>query len=287
MPTYDLHQHLWPEAFVDALRARRSLPLLDGDELVTAAGRFAIDPSANGLERRLRLLDELGIDVAVISLQTTLGLEALAEEERERLEQAWADGVTEIAEGAEGRLLALSPSRSRDGFVGVSVPASALLELDSSEAALREAGDRDGFVFVHPDAGTPAEGRPEWWDWVVGYPARMQAAYLSWLEDGRARLPTTRVLFAILAGGGPFLLERATHEGLAVRSALDPNTYFDVSTNGRRAIELCIETFGVTQIAYGSDVPVVDPQPTLDAVRGFGDAVVNVLQTETPTALLR
>jgi hypothetical protein len=115
----------------------------------------------------------------------------------------------------------------------------------------------------------------------------MQAAYLSWLAHGRARLPSTRVVFAILAGGGPFLLERATHEGLDVRSALDPNTYFDVSTHGRRAIELCIETFGVTQLVYGSDTPVVDARTTLDAVRGFGDSVVNVLQTETPTALLR
>ena len=75
--------------------------------------------------------------------------------------------------------------------------------------------------------------------------------------------------------------------GLDVRSALDPNTFFDVATYGRRAIELLIETFGVHQLAYGSDTPVVDSRPTLDAVRGFGDAVAHVLQTDTPSALLR
>ncbi len=67
---------------------------------------------------------------------------------------------------------------------------------------------------------------------------------------------------------------------------IDPNTFFDVSTHGRRAIELCAETFGVSQLVYGSDTPVVDSQPTLDAVRGFGDAVTHVLQSDTPTRLL-
>ena len=79
---------------------------------------------------------------------------------------------------------------------------------------------------------------------------------------------------------------RLARRGVDVRSALDPNTYFDVSTHGRRAIELCIETFGVSQLAYGSDTPVVDAQPTLAAVRGFGDAVTHVLQTDTPERLL-
>jgi hypothetical protein len=90
----------------------------------------------------------------------------------------------------------------------------------------------------------------------------------------------------MLAGGGPFQLERLARSGIDVRSTLDPNTFLDVSTHGRRAIELCIETFGVSQLAYGSDTPVVDPQPTLDAVRGFGDAVTYVLQSETPAKLL-
>src|SRR5262249_28735730 len=124
-----------------------------------------------------------------------------------------------------------------------------------------------------------------WWEWVTGYPARMQLAYLAWLAFGRERWPTLRVLFAMLGGGGPFQLERLARRGIDVRSVLDPNTYFEVSTHGRRAMELCIETFGVDQLAYGSDTPVVDSRPTLDAVRGFGDAVVHVLQPPPPSRL--
>ena len=114
----------------------------------------------------------------------------------------------------------------------------------------------------------------------------MQRAYLSWLADGRERFPSLRIVFAILAGGGPFQLERLSHRGVDVRSALDPGVYFDTATHGRRAIELCIETFGATQLVYGSDIPVVEPRLTLDAVRGFGDAVAHILQSDTPGGLL-
>jgi len=139
---------------------------------------------------------------------------------------------------------------------------------------------------ARPSSCTRTPARAAWWDWVTGYPARMQEAYLAWLTFGRERWPSLRVLFAMLAGGGPFQLERLARRGVDVRSALDPNTYFEVSTYGRRAIELCVQTFGVGQLAYGSDTPVVDSGATLDAVRGFGDAVTHVLQSDTPARVL-
>jgi hypothetical protein len=114
----------------------------------------------------------------------------------------------------------------------------------------------------------------------------MQAAYLAWLAGGRARWPTLRIVFAILAGGAPFQLERLSQRGVDVRSALDPGVFFDTATYGRRAIELCVETYGVGQLVYGSDTPVVDSEFTLQAVRGFGDAVTRMIQVETPRVLL-
>jgi hypothetical protein len=285
--TFDLHQHLWPEPFVEALRARRTPPLLDGTVLTTREGTFEIAPAGNDVEHRVALLDRDGIGVAVLSLQTSLGLEQLEAAEREALEETWADGIRELVASASNRILALSPSAMREGFVGVSVGSSALADFERTAPLLDEAERAGVFVFVHPDAGRTADvGRPAWWDWVTGYPARMQEAYLSWLAFGRERWPALRVLFAMLAGGGPFQLERLARRGVDVRSALDANTFFEVSTHGRRAIELCIETFGVSQLAYGSDTPVVDSGPTLDAVRGFGDAVRHVLQSDTPSRLL-
>jgi predicted TIM-barrel fold metal-dependent hydrolase len=285
--TYDIHQHLWPQEFVAALRARTTPPLLSGGELVTVEGRFPIELAAHEPDVRVRALDRDGIDIAVLSLQSTLGFERLQAPERDELEELWATEMREIVSAAGGRFLALAPSRVRGGFAGISVGASTLLDLDRASPVLDAASEQDSVVFVHPEASSPpAATEPSWWAWALGYTAQMQAAYLSWLGSGRDRWPTLKVVFAILAGGAPFQLERLTHRGEDVRSSLDPNTFFDVATYGRRAIELVIETFGVHQLVYGSDTPVVDPRRTLDAVRGFGDSVTYVLQSETPSALL-
>jgi hypothetical protein len=158
---------------------------------------------------------------------------------------------------------------------------------DRHAALLAEVDAASGVLFVHPEAeGSLPPGRPEWWGWTTGYTAQMQQAYFAWLAGGRERLPAIRVVFSILAGGAPFLLERLSHRGVEVRSALDPGVYFDTATHGRRAIELCIETFGAGQLVYGSDMPVVDPRLTLQAVRGFGDAVARLLQIDTPGGLI-
>jgi hypothetical protein len=285
--TYDLHQHLWPRGFVAALGSRSTPPFLEGEHLTTQEGRFAISLAVHDLHARVRTLDRDGVDVAIVSLQTSLGLEALAVDERDELEDAWVDGIRELVADSDGRLRAFSPGRRREGFAGVSIGSSVLADLDRASEMFDDAASAQTAVFVHPDAGRPpTTERPLWWDWVTGYPARMQEAYLAWLAFGRERWPSLRVLFAMLAGGGPFQLERLARRGADVRSVLDPNTFFDVSTYGRRAIELCVETFGVGQLAYGSDTPVVDSRPTLDAVRGFGDAVTHVLQSETPSRLL-
>jgi hypothetical protein len=285
--TYDIHQHLWPEGFLGALRARSAAPFLRGAELVTHEGLFSLDLARHEPEHRLAVLDRDGIDVAVLSLQPCLGCEALPPPEREELELAWVEGVRELTGAAGGRFLAFAPWRTLDGFAGTSVGASALVDLDGHAQLLAEVDAARGVLFVHPEAEAAVPpGRPEWWGWTAGYTAQMQRAYLSWLADGRERFPSMRVVFAILAGGAPIQHERLAHRGVDVRSTIDLNTVFDTASYGRRAIELCIETFGVERLAYGSDTPVVDSQQTLDAVRAMGDSVTHILQTDTPGRLL-
>jgi predicted TIM-barrel fold metal-dependent hydrolase len=101
---------------------------------------------------------------------------------------------------------------------------------------------------------------------------------------GRRR--SALVVFAILAGGGPFQLERLRSRGIPGRELLHENVYFETASYGRRALNLCLETFGVGQVCFGSDAPVIDPQPTLDAVRGFGEAVTDALCNVNPSRLL-
>lgn len=287
MTAVDLHQHLWPAAFVDALRARASAPMLDGTVLTTPEGSSGLDLGVHDPEQRIEALDRDGIDVAILSLQTTLGIEALPASERDELELAWVDGIRRVVRDSDGRFRALAPWRVIDGFDGTSAGVSALLGAEAHTALLGEIDAAGGVLFVHPESAGPLPpGRPDWWGWTTGYTSQMQRAYFAWLADGRERLPSIRVVFSILAGGGPFLLERLSHRGVEVRSALDPGVFFDTATHGRRAIELCIETFGASQLVYGSDMPVVDPRLTLQAIRGFGDAVARLLQIDTPGALL-
>jgi hypothetical protein len=278
MAATDVHQHLWPEAFVAALSRRREPPCLRTGELVLGEGAFPYDPATDDLGARLAALDRAEIDRAVLSLQPTLGVEALPDEgEREELVAAWVDGTRELLAAAPARLLAFAPGRVLDGFAGTSLGAGELRDRDALAPLLDGLEARAGVLFVHPGPSLPPPGAPRWWSGLVDYTAQMQAAYLSWIEGGRSRWPSVRVLFAILAGGAPFQLERLAQRGVDVRSTLDPNVFLDVATYGRRAIELCAETFGVDQLTYGSDAPVVDPAPTLHAVRGFGESVHRML----------
>jgi hypothetical protein len=114
----------------------------------------------------------------------------------------------------------------------------------------------------------------------------MQAAYATWLATGAERWPGLEVVFAILAGGAPFQFERLSSRGVAGRELLHENVYFETASYGRRALEVCLATFGVSQLCFGSDTPVIDAAPTLDAVRGFGDAVTDVLCNVNPSRLL-
>ena len=284
--TFDVHQHLWPAAFVAALQARSAVPFLRGGELVTPEGTFSVDLRSHDPEQRIAQLDRDEIDVAVLSLQPSLGIEALAAAERDELEQCWLDATGLIVAAAGGRFRAFAPWRVTAGFAGTSVGASALVDGGPAAALLSQVEASGGVLYVHPECEGPAQvGQPDWWNWAAGYTGQMQRAYLTWLAGGRERLPSLRIVFAMLAGGAPFHHERLTHRGVNVRDALDPNALFDTASYGRRAIELCIETFGVERLVYGSDTPVVDSRPTLQAVRGFGDSVAQILQTGNPGRL--
>jgi hypothetical protein len=284
VPAVDFHQHLWPEALIRAFEGRSAPPRLRGRRLeLTAEPAGEVDLDAHLPERRLALLDRDGIDLAVISPAPTLELEAHPE-----LGDAYHEGIQEVAAASGGRLVPLALGACLPGFAGACVSAGRLLSgLDSLLAELHAAGQ---LLFVHPGPPSPAlpapQPAPAWWPAVVDYTAQMQAAYAAWLARDAQRFPELPAVFAMLAGGGPIQLERLRSRGVETRTALHPNVYFDTSSYGRRAMELVLSTFGVTQLVYGSDVPVVDSRPTMEAVLGFGEAVAELVVRGTPGRLL-
>jgi len=244
------------------------------------SGDWGADLAAHTLESRLALLDRDEVDVAVISCPPTLELD-------EELVELYHEGITELVADSNGRLLALSCGSARDGFAGVCVPAWSLSSLAQSEPLLGELERRGSLLFVHPGPAAVPAGAPAWWPAVVGYTTQMQAAYAAWIALYADRWPELRVVFAILAGGAPFQLERLASRGVETRSVLRPNVYLDTASYGDRALELSLATYGVAQLVYGSDVPVIESEPTLRSIRGFGQAVADVVCRENPARLLQ
>lgn len=284
--TVDVHQHFLPPAFVEILRRRRSAPRIVGAEIEIVEGRFPFDPLQSDLESRIADLDRQGTGLAVLSLQPTFGQDALEPGERAELVAAWEEGIAEVVAAADGRFAALAAGPARAGFVGSCVGSDAFDDLEALGPVVESVRSLGGFLFVHPSGGRVPDDAPVWWGALAVYTAQMQASYLGWLAHGQERWPDVSIVFSILAGGGPFQLERLDSRGIDVRSVLHPNVRFDTASYGRRALELCVETYGVEQIVYGSDVPVVDASATLLAVKGFGESVEKLIRCDNPNRLL-
>jgi hypothetical protein len=258
MTSFDVHQHLWPERLVDALRRRERPPRLAGDMLVLGEGTFDAGLEAHTLEGRLELLDSVGVDVALISLQPTLACDGIPE-----LVDAYHEGILELVQASNGRLRAYAVAECRPGFAGACVAGPALVAgLGDLPDELVAAGQ---VLFVHPGpVPAPPADAPPWWSAIVDYCAQMQAAYASWITQGHPDLP---VVFGILAGGAPFQLERLRTRG---GNPPDVNAYFDTASYGRLALELTAEACDRDRLLFGSDAPVMDPELTLAGVAEAG-----------------
>jgi predicted TIM-barrel fold metal-dependent hydrolase len=284
----DIHEHLWPPSFFTALSARSEPPRLRGRALELAgAPVWELDVESHGLDARLALMDQSGLDRAVVSLQPTLGIDVLPADEARELIETWETGILELALDAGGRIIPLAAREPADGFAGLCVAGAELLDLDALAPRLEALAETGGFLFVHPGAAVAPPGAPPWWTAIVDYTAEMQAAYIAWLAAGAARWPELDVVFAILAGGAPIQLERMAARGVEERSAMLPQIWFDTATYGRRALDLAMSTFGVERMLFGSDLPVVDPASALDVLRSFGEAVTDAVLSTNPAVLLR
>jgi len=259
MARVDVHQHFWPEPVIAALSRRKEPPRLHGTRLDLFEGSFESDLSVHDVDRRLELLDRHEIDHAVVSFPPTMGFEEAPE-----LAEAYDESILEVTTASGGRLRPFACGAEREGFVGTCV---------SAERVAREADAVTGsLLFVHPGyAPPPPPGMPPWWNAVVHYTAVMEAAYAAWIASARSDVSA---IFAIMAGGAPFQLERFHSRGDT--ADVPPNVYFDTASYGRRVVDLTIEGCGADRIVFGSDAPVMDPAATIGALGDrFDDAAAN------------
>lgn len=308
----DVHQHLLSQPLLAALERRGAVPSLtrggDGWTYHLAGEPDSTLPFADAdLAVRAGLLDDDGVDRALVLLSSALGIEHLPAEEAAPLLDAYHDGAAALPSerfGAWGAAGVHEPDPGAvdallaRGFVGVSLPATALATPAAVErlGPLLERLEQAGApLFVHPGpvaldgSDARAAGTPAWWPALTDYVAQMNAAWHAFLHAGRPALPRLRVLFAMLAGLAPLQLERlAARGGPAERAAEDPLTFYDTSSYGSQAIHAVLRAIGPDQLVHGSDRPVVGAAvPAADTAVGHALLRVNparLLSNTTPVA---
>jgi hypothetical protein len=296
----DVHQHLWPQALVEALRARSSPPMLRGWTLHLAGEPpHQINPADHDVTARARLDHP---HLALVSLSSPLGLEDLPPDEAGALLDGWHAGAAALpaefgAWAAVGRLdpdLAGLADRLRAGFVGLQVPATWLTtphRLESLAPVLAVCEQADRPVLVHPGPvpapetsraakDLAAKDLPGWWPAVVDYPAQLQAAWWSWHETGRALLPDLRIGFVAGAGLAPLHHERLHARGGRF-GPVDPGVFVETSSYGPQAIDGLIRILGIDAVIRGSDRPYAKPVKF-----GFGNAAEQAIDVTNPRRFL-
>jgi hypothetical protein len=295
----DVHQHLWTSAFVDALRARDTPPYLDGWTLVLdGEPPYEVDPADH--EQR----DTTGLELALVSLSSPLGIEFLPPEECWPLIDAYHDGVLALGEpyGAWAATCHSEPDPDRlakdldRGFAGLQIPATAT----PGDELLEVLTSRDLPLFVHPGPAGPAVGTPPfphrghasatppsprgehapatppWWPALVPYVQQMHASWHYFHAVVRPRHPRLRVCFALLAGLAPLHSERLIARGGGGRGLVDPNFFVETSSYGPRAIDAIVRELGIDVVVNGSDAPYARaPEPGLGAAADHAIKVVN------------
>ena len=297
----DVHQHLWPDQLIEALRARSRPPMLRGWTLhLDGEPPYEVHPADHHIETRQ--LDEDGRPherpgLALVSLSNPLGLEDLPVAEAEPLLDGWHAGAAGLPDcfgawaavnGHDPDLDALA-KRLADGFAGLQIPATWLLTPDRLEnlaplLAVCEQADRP--VLVHPGAVPASESvgaireRPGWWPAVVDYPSQLQAAWWAWHEAGRSLLPTLRIGFVAGAGLAPLHHERLHARGGRF-GAVDPGVFVETSSYGPQAIDALIRVLGIDVLIRGSDRPYARAVPF-----GFGSAAERAIDVTNPRRFL-
>ncbi len=295
----DIHQHIWPDVFVEELRRRSQPPRLDGWTLLTSGEPpFEVNPADHDPGRRSAQAAHDGVGLVVMGLSSPLGIEYLAPEDAEPVLDAYHQGVIELGAPFAGWAAAClteidGPGLAKQldrGFVGLQLPATAVCDESGYSRCgplLHVLAERDLPLFIHPGpaAGTGG-GRQAWWAAVVSYVQQLHAAWFAFRAYGRPAYPRLRVCFTALAGLGPLHGERLAARGGAdplARGVVDPHVFVETSSYGNRAVDSVLRVLGVDMLVFGSDRPYAQPHPDL----GLGEAACHAIRVANPARLLR
>ncbi|MBJ7597541.1 amidohydrolase [Candidatus Nephthysia bennettiae] len=292
----DVHQHLWPSAFVEAMRRRQAPPRLAGWTLeLEGEPPYDVRPTDHDVSGRAALAERDGVELVLVSLSSPLGIEWLPPDEAGPLLEAYHVGSLELPRPfgtwASACLTEIDPRALLGaldrGCVGLQLPATALLDAHGYNRCrlLLEVLEGAGRpLLVHPGQAGSAMSAcpgPAWWAALVPYVQQMHQAWFAFRTYGRPRHPRLRVCFAILAGLAPLHGERCAARG-GGRGEVDTDAFVETSSYGPRAIDATVRALGIDVIVHGSDRPYAPPPAAM-----LGDAAAHALLTTNPIRLLR
>ena len=294
----DIHQHVWPGAMIEELRRRAQPPRLEGWTLLTSGERpFEVTPADHDVSKRAAQAACDGLDLALISLSSPLGIEYLPPEQAVPLLDAYHDGVCELgppfACWAAACLTAIDvPGLIKQldrGCAGLQLPATALADESGyrhCRPLLHVLAERNLPLLIHPGPAADAPGcGPGWWPAVVSYVQQMHAAWFAFRAYGRPAHPRLRVCFAALAGLAPLhgerVAARAGGDALA-RGLVDPEVFVETSSYGNRAVDAVVRVLGADVVVFGSDRPYAQPSDL-----GLGKSFADAIRSANPARMLK
>jgi aminocarboxymuconate-semialdehyde decarboxylase len=285
----DVHNHYYPPAYLDALRAGDSSVRIttdaEGNPRLHYPGDFNVAVRGHrDIDYRAGVLAEEGVDVQLLSL-TTPGTHVESPATAVRLAGLVNDAFAGAVRDHKGRFAALATLPLNDPAASARELERAVTQLglpgamlfsnvngvalaDPRFQPLYEAADALGAVLhIHPTAPVGVEAMTDFWLMpLVGFPFDTTLAAAKLVFAGiMERYPRIRWVLSHLGGAVPYLaerLDRGFHAFRDCRLHIDqpPSTYlrqlyYDTVNFDPGALQLAIAFAGADHLLAGSDYP--------------------------------
>lgn len=300
----DFHNHYYPPAYLDALKAGRSSIRMDhdadGNPRLHYPGDYnVLVPGHRDLDYREGVLEAHGIDMQVVTFTTPgthMETPALAVELARKVNDAYAaerarrQRFTFLAtlplNDPEASVTELDRAMRQLGLPGAmvfsNVNGTALAD-PSFEPLWQKANELNAVIYIHPAHPLGVEAMEQYWLMpLVGFlfDTTLAAAHLVFAGVPE-RYPNIRWVLCHMGGAIPYLAERLDRgfeafadcrQHIARRpSEYLRQFYFDTVNFDPAAIELAIRFAGADHILAGSDYPhqIGSIPKMLEALRGL------------------
>ena len=289
MKVIDVHNHYYPPAYIDALRAGPSNVEVtvdtDGNPRLHYPGDYNIAVRGHrDIAYRAGVLGEAGVATQVISL-TTPGTHVETPANAARLASLVNDAFARVVSDYKGRFAAYATLPLNDPAASVRELERAVKQLgmrgamlfsnvngvalaDARYRPLYEAANAlDAVLHIHPTAPVGVEAMTDFWLMpLVGFLMDTTLAAAKLVFAGvPEKFPRIRWVLSHLGGAIPYLaerLDRGWHAFAECREniARPPRTYlkqfyYDTVNFDREALRLAIRFAGADHILAGSDYP--------------------------------